>query len=455
MSKCILTIAIIIFSAVLIPLVGQSNYVNIEQFSVYGADKIDDTQQFDKAIEYISKRGGTLFVPKGNYYLDNSKRQRMGIYNNSYIFLISNSFKIILDEGAVLYYKNGFRGFRFRSTQDPNDKTINQFSVEIIGGQIDGIENFNKRVLNNPEIWGIVGETLKDFKVNNMQIKNFKGSAGITSYSNDYVNISNNRLINVTGNPFDLIDNHGDGIYIANTGSYIVNNNIITNDLTDNRIGRVGICIEYEHSLNGTISNNVVSGYDRGVHIELINGTATIYQNRLIGNSSGIILWNNHGNKQIIESNTIDNVGLSSRNKPILYTASPILMLGHNTNNNTVIKDNTVVLQRGSFIPNNILQVTSSNVQIYGNTFNDNSRTLALSIAQGKNSKERVSNIDFSNNTVDCKSILVFDGSNVRITNNTFNVEEGIFSFDNSNNYLKNNSESRQAVIKKLGKYSR
>ena len=345
MNKQILTILIIVFNFNLVQLHGQT-YFNIEKFGVSGVDNNDDTKLFDKAIEFISKNGGTLFIPKGNYYLNNSERDRKGIYNNSYIFIVSSDFKIILDKDAKLFFRNGFKGFRFRSTKDPNKKTINNFSIEISGGKIYGKDNYTKKIANNPNSWCFVGEALKSFKVTNLKIFDLYGSAGIASYSNNFVDISDNYLFNVTGNPYDMIDNHGDGIYIANTKEYNIKNNTIINTISkNNRLGRIGVCIEYEQSGNGIISGNTVTGYDRGVHIELIKGTANIYDNKLTGNSSGIVLWNNYGYKQIIDSNIIDNIGLSSTNKSILYTSAPILMLGYNTNNNTIIKNNSILIE--------------------------------------------------------------------------------------------------------------
>lgn len=453
MNKQILTILIIVFNFNLVQLHGQT-YFNIEKFGVSGVDNNDDTKLFDKAIEFISKNGGTLFIPKGNYYLNNSERNRKGIYNNSYIFIVSSDFKIILDKDAKLFFRNGFKGFRFRSTKDPNEKTINKFSIEIYGGKINGKNNYTKKTSNNPNVWCFVGETLKSFKVTNLKIFDFYGSAGIASYSNDFVEISDNYLYNVTGNPYDMIDNHGDGIYIANTKKYNVKNNNIINRISENnRIGRIGICIEYEQSGNGIISENTISGYDRGVHIELIKGTAIIHDNKLSGNSSGIVLWNNYRYKQIIDSNIIDNIGLSPKNRSILYTSAPILMLGYNTNNNSIIRNNSILIESKYFIPANLLQVTSSDIQVYDNKLIDKSETLELSIAQGYSNNKKVKNIDFRNNLVNCKSIMVYDGSNVSVDNNTLKIKEGVLSFDNSNNYLRNNIIDRNSSIKTFGNF--
>jgi len=437
---------------------GQSKEINIKEFNVNGNDKLDDTQNFDKAIQYISDKGGVLYIPKGNYYLDNRKRTRTGVYNNAYIFVINSSFKIKMDKEAVLYYKNDFKGFRFRSTQDPNDNTIAKYEVEIEGGIIDGTLNNVTIIKDNPNKWAFIAETLKKFKVTGLVIRNLYCSAGITSYSNDYAEISGNSLENVTGNPADYIDNHGDGIYIANTKQYTVSNNQVINNINNtNRIGRVGICIEYEKSKDGIINNNKVTGYDRGVHVELIKGSATIYNNVIEGNCSGIVLWNNNGFKQIIDSNTITNSGMSPKQKSILYTSAPILLLGLNTNKGTDIKNNKISILKEFYLPSNILQITSDNVSVFNNTFYDNTRTLSLAISQGDGEKKRVRNIIFNGNKVLGANVVVYDGSDISISNNELDVNQVTLSFDQSNNIYRNNILKNQKSKKSatlLGKYS-
>ncbi len=436
---------------------AQDKMVNINTFNVKGDDQNDDTGGFDKAIEYISKNGGILYIPKGNYYLDNKKRMRKGVYENSYIFIINQSFKIRLDKEAVLHYTNDFKGFRFRSTQDPTDKTINKFNVEIDGGIVDAAENYKTKVKNNPDIWAFVAETLSGFKVTNMTIRNIYGTSGIGAYSNTYTEISNNTFENVTGNPYDYVDNHGNGIYLNGVNSYLIENNkVINNVLKTQRLGTVGICIEGSRSGNGTISNNTVTGYDRAIHVELIDGTATIYKNYLIGNSSGVVLWNNNGNKQVVDSNIITNRGLGKQSKSILYTSAGILMLGFETNTGTIIKNNEITVEKDYFIPNNLLQITSSDVNVANNIFSDLSKSLSLSVAQGRGTNQRVKRIIFTSNRVSGKRLDVYDASDIDISNNNLDLSEIILSFDNSTNIYRKNTFSKESLnknVKIFGRY--
>ena len=421
-----------------------------------GADDIDDTQQFDEAVAYIAEKGGTLTIPAGRYILDNNNRKRIGVNGASYIFLAKNSFTIKMHPNAVLLYKNGFKGFRFRTIKDPNINSPKNYCIEITGGQIDGKDNWLPGKKNNPEIWAFVGEFLENFEVHNLKVNNMYGTAAIAAYHCKSVKVTGCNIINFTGNPEDLVDNHGDGIYTAHCNSYYIYNNQIDNTITPlQRIGRGGICVEYENSGNGKIDSNKVTGYDRAIHIELIKGSAEIRNNTLVDNSTGVALWNNYGFPQFIENNTIGYKNLTRNNVPLLYISAPILMLGAYTNNGTQIINNRIYISDTSFVPNNLLQVTSSDVVISKNKIVDATKTLNLAIAQGKNAKERVRNISFLQNTVSAGGASVYDSSNVIIENNNFDLKEFTASFDNSlNRYRANNfNNSAKTKINLFGKY--
>lgn len=416
---------------------AQTKEINISKFKINGADDIDDTQQFDEAIAYIAEKGGTLTIPAGRYILDNNNRKRIGVNNASYIFLAKNSFIIKMHPNAVLLYKNGFKGFRFRTTTDPNEKTVNKLSAKIEGGTIEAKDNFPKKINGNPDIWAFALETFTEVTITNVIVQNMFGTAGIASYQNSFFKLKNSLFNNVTGNPFDYVDNHGNGVYVHSTAKYDISNNSFVNE--SSRLGTVGICIEDNLTGSGIITNNLVSGYDRGIHVELISGTATIDSNKLIGNLSGVVLWNNFGNKQIVTNNFISNQGLAKEVKPILYTNSAILLLGKDTNNGSLIKNNKIELSEKFFLPNSFIQVTSSDMKIVNNIFNDYSKTLSISISEGRGTNDRVKNIEFSKNTVIAKKVYAYDGSLLNINNNSIDAEELTFSFDDTENRLLNN----------------
>lgn len=416
---------------------AQTKEINISRFKINEADDIDDTQQLDEAIAYIAEKGGTLSIPAGRYILDNNNRKRIGVNSASYIFLAKNSFTIKMHPNAILLYKNGFKGFRFRTTTDPNKKTVNKLSAKIEGGTIDAKDNFPKKINGNPEIWAFALETFTEAIVTNVKVQNMFGTAGIASYQNSFFKLKNSLFTNVAGNPFDYVDNHGNGVYVHSTAKYDISNNLFVNK--SSRIGTVGICIEDNLTGSGVITNNLITGYDRAIHVELISGTATIDSNKLIGNLSGVVLWNNFGNKQIVTNNFISNQGLAKDIKPILYTNSAILLLGKDTNNGSLIQNNKIELSEKYFLPNSLLQVTSSNMKIVNNAFKDFSKSLALSISEGRGANDRVKNIEFSKNTVIAKKVFAYDGSLLNINNNSIDAEELTFSFDDSENRFINN----------------
>lgn len=438
---------------------AQNNQINITSFNVNGTDQKDDTHNFDIAVEYIAMRGGILYVPAGEYILDQKMRKRSGVNNNSYIFLAQKDFIIKMHKDARLIFKNAFQGFRFRSTYDPNENSLHKLNISIQGGIVDGSLNNNYHKINNPQIWAFVGEYLNSFKVTNLFIRNIAGTAGIASYNNKAFSAQNNILINVSGNHNDYVDNHGDGIYISNTHTYHVEKNIILNtNKRSDRLGRIGICLEYESTNNGQIYANTIRGYDRGIHVELIKGTAVISNNVLEGNLSGIVLWNNYKFKQIIANNDISNIGLESNIQPILYTNAPILLLGYDLNRGTEIINNKISIYNEYFIPKHLIQITSSEMKILGNTIKDFSNTLSLSVSQGKSANERIYNIQFIDNKLLSKSLLAYDGSQLFIENNELEIEEIILSLDNTNNtyrgnVVKGNINGKQPKVRLYGKY--
>lgn len=436
---------------------GQDKQYSVKDFGISGTEKMAVTQKFDKAIDQLCLTGGTLTIPAGKYILDNTHRIRKGVNGASYIFLANNNIKLVLDKEAQFIYKNGFRGFRFRTVKDPNESSPKKYSLQVTGGQIIAKDNWLPAVKNNPEIWGFVGEYFDRFLVSNLTVQSLYGTAGVAAYNCGYFECRNSKFYNVTGNPEDRVDNHGDGIYTANCGSYKIFNNILLNTIgPSQRIGRVGICVEYEGSGSGSIASNKVTGYDRAIHIELIKGTAEIRNNDLVDNSTGVALWNNYGYPQIIDNNTIVYKNLIKDNVPLLYTSAPILMLGANTNNGTQIINNRIQVGGTSFLPSNLLQVTSSNVNISRNTILDDTKTASLAIAQGKSANERVRNISFTQNIVSAGIATVYDATNVTIENNDFDLKEFTGSFDNSLNQYNSNRFNGpiKTKINLFGKYN-
>lgn len=180
---------VLLFLFLFVRLYSQDLFYSITDFGVKASANVAVTREFDAAMDKLCLTGGTLVIPAGNYILDNKYRVRTSVNSGSYIFLIKNNIKIILDKDATLIYKNGFKGFRFRSLKDPTPNSEKKYSVQIIGGTIDGSQNWVAKVKNNPNICAFVGEFLQSYSIENLKIKNLYGTAGIGAY----------RCENVTG----------------------------------------------------------------------------------------------------------------------------------------------------------------------------------------------------------------------------------------------------------------
>ncbi|MCH5719949.1 hypothetical protein [Niabella hibiscisoli] len=154
--------------------------------------------------------------------------------------------------------------------------------------------------------------------------------------------------------------------------------------------------------------------------------------NIIEGCVSGIVLWNNYGQPQIIRSNKISNKNLTSKVNPILYTSAPILLIGYNSNNGSIIENNIITvtkIERNSYMPKQLLSITSSNVKLLNNIFVDSSQSLRAFIGQGKSSNEIVTNIEFSGNQLQCLEFITSDAEALTVQNNKFVSKFGAFLF--------------------------
>jgi hypothetical protein len=117
-------------------------------------------------------------------------------------------------------------------------------------------------------------------------------------------------------------DEYGDGMYLNNINYALIENNKVINDLRyTGQFGRGGIVVEF-NSKNFTITHNVISGYDRDMHLEVDHGGHTISDNMLYGTDFGILMFNlctTNTEPSIIENNKISNEGI-----PDISTLTPL-----------------------------------------------------------------------------------------------------------------------------------
>jgi hypothetical protein len=120
------------------------------------------------------------------------------------------------------------------------------------------------------------------------------------AYRNSNVVVENNVIRNVWGlrykqlPPLNNYDNMGDGILFAGIKGGIVRRNLVYNDLAyTHQYGRIGISAMAEHNWGTIVEENVVHGYDRGMHSEDNLGGFEIRRNRITGSETGIVFDNN------------------------------------------------------------------------------------------------------------------------------------------------------------------
>jgi hypothetical protein len=148
--------------------------------------------------------------------------------------------------------------------------------------------------------------------IENNTITDFIGW-GIKGESNNGIIIRNNKVLNcrienITG--LSTNDTSGDGIYMRMSDNTLIDRNTVIN-ATENQVGRCGIVFELHNS--GVITNNVVEGYDRGIHVEHTyhaNIKGNIVKRCIIP----MMWWNCGDGLFVIEGNYFSDEGLDATN---------------------------------------------------------------------------------------------------------------------------------------------
>jgi hypothetical protein len=119
------------------------------------------------------------------------------------------------------------------------------------------------------------------------------------AYRNSDIVVEENVIRNVWAlrykmNANGAYDDMGDGILFAGIKDGIVRRNVVFNDLTyTHQNGRIGISAMAEHNWGTLVEENVVHGYDRGMHSEDNLSGFIIRGNRITGSETGIVFDNN------------------------------------------------------------------------------------------------------------------------------------------------------------------
>lgn len=259
--------------------------------------------------------------------------------------------------------------------------------------------------------------------INNITIKNFYGQGvyisstqqvGIDENSRfKYVEIINSKIFDVWGyNPKK--DDYGDGIYLANISSALIEHNFIFNNTVKTKqLGRGGIVVEYMSENVQIMSNEVKGGYDRPIHIESTFGGHTIQDNLFKGSDMGLIL-----------AESIANL-----NKPILF--------------------------KNNYFTNEGLEKQNNLSKTYAKG-NYGDRALAYIVTNGKSSEMKIlfdSNIFFVdfNSQYDSNALINNRSKNVNFKNNSFktsNSDQTVYIFNYGKSKFYNNIMQKSVILK-------
>lgn len=363
MRKAILIIAVLMSSVVSC---YSQKELNVKSFGAKGNGVSDDTEAFLNCLkEAVKQKTSTIIIPYGTYkisesldvyYTDNSltikgiseKGKKPVIFSTSNLNIIS------------------LRGYAFR---DKSQGSASIENIKLVGSNVP--YSLRHPLINKGKFYyGIYIADKNTAVINNVEVENIYGE-GIGIINTDiemagegrfgFVSVKNSRILNCWGY-HPAKDDYGDGIYITNTQRGEVINNVISNQINiTKQFGRGGIVLEWLAD-NIRVEKNVVSGYDRGLHIEGTGGGQQIINNVFTGSDLGIVLYEypipGHKNQPIIiRGNTVNNDGFT-KNSKVDRVRKPRSMM------NFLAKDNS---RAGSIIENNVFHV-NENYQFEGNT---------------------------------------------------------------------------------------
>lgn len=352
-------------------LVNNGDYINIKCLGAI--DGKDITNIFNKAIEIGNKKGFKIYIPKGQYYINNkitiTEKNNIIIYGNSDTVLDSTNC-----ENEMLSFE------RCNNIKVNNLKMIGKNAGSIIFNDCSNVkisdcdvtlnykEGINASALNIQRVSGSELDDCENFTIENCKITTSFLGILFQGKSNKY-------LKNINVNNCEFI---GKDLNISGAGEllkidYYTENTIITNNIFK---GAKSSCITCEEKSDKIIiSNNVLNGNNDSVY-----GIRTYYgqsqatsnyldiNNNLIDNfDTGIV--NEHYDNVEISNNTIINC----RTNSLSLWNSNVKMVANN-----IIKGAGCLLRASADFINNYIETTNdyclqmintSNCNIINNTF--------------------------------------------------------------------------------------
>lgn len=366
---------------------------NVKEFGAVGDGKTDDTRALFKCFNKARQsEKSKIIIPYGIYIISKSIEltdfdNSMSIHGISY----KNKLPLIKTTKPITIFK--MVGTIPNKTK--GEITINGLNLKSINYPFSKVHPFINKdnrfsgiYIANKKYVTIQNCIIQDFYGEGININNYNQMDCDISQCFDEVNITNCKILNCWGfNP--LKDDYGDGIYISNTLKGNISNNKIINNLSEcQQFGRCGICIEYMCE-NLLVNNNVIQGYDRGIHIEMDYGNHIISYNTISHTDLALCTYciniPNHNNPIKIEYNLFTNYGLPKNNnfsrtrgidhinnRPLL----DFVALDNCRAKSNILKNKFIVYGNYDYFSDSYCNIRGDNVVIRGNTYQIKNQSL-------------------------------------------------------------------------------
>lgn len=370
---------------------AQVTTFNIRDFGAIPNDNKDDTKAIQNCIDASLKaKKSKVVIPFGKYNI--SKQLIFDYLYNEITFhgeLRGSQVPTIYSTSSdnIILVK----GFLF----DPSQGIFNMENINLYGSN-PVYSNVHPNINNTKWNAALAVWDKSRVSINNVSINNFYGQGIHVSTTKqedisvascfDFVRISNCKVRDVWGsNP--KRDDYGDGIYLSNISSGILENNYIYNNINKTKqLGRAGIVLEYMTENINVLNNTVEGGYDRAIHIEKTFGGHIIKGNIFKGSDLGLVVaefGDSNYEKTEISNNLFSNENLfknipkiksyaansyGDRALAVIITdaklpASKILIVNnkfiinqnYEYNSNSILnnRSNSVIVQKNQFITKN------------------------------------------------------------------------------------------------------
>jgi len=310
--------------------------VNVKTFGAIPSDGKDDTQSFQKGINYLAlNKGGTLIIPKGSYNITHLKFLGKKYSNITIVGDSSIILQTLPKERSLL--ANGFKTYAERNAADGCFVFDAEASNQI--NDLHSIKNITIRGLNFVSNVGTKGfdellhqvsaHGVSNFKVENCNFIGFHGDGIAINGATDFSKNRNayNKNINIKNCKFDGLNNDNrQGISIYYSDGFVIDNCHFQNVTRGDMPGAIDI----EPDMDANVSRN---GKITNCTFKNIKGIAAIHI--VIRKSSA---ENNFSNKNFL----IDNCKFENVNSSVGIAGNDQFLTFNKAYKTVIFKNSTV-----------------------------------------------------------------------------------------------------------------